>query len=119
MTPNKTILLVEDDDAARDALSMLLSDAGYSVAAVGNGIEALRHLRESSELPCVIVLDLIMPRMDGWEFRARQQADPELAGIPVVVITAASVAKDPIPAAEVLKKPLDFDAVMNAVGKYC
>src|SRR3954470_23175677 len=86
--PDDTVLVVDDDQDIREALCDLLADAGYRAASVANGKEALIYLK-SGELPCVILLDLMMPVMDGWEFRRQQQGDPRLSKIPVVVITAA------------------------------
>src|SRR5919206_1695644 len=80
------VLVVEDDFAIRETLRELLEDEGYRVAWAANGKEALARLHERA--PRVILLDLMMPVMDGWEFRVAQQRDPALASIPVVVISA-------------------------------
>jgi CheY-like chemotaxis protein len=113
------ILVVDDDTAIRDSLSELLEDEGYKVAAVENGQEALDYLRHRG-VPCVILLDLMMPVMDGFEFIVAQQADPALAGIPVVVITAAGEAKARgVRATQVLPKPLRADQLIAAVKRFC
>ena len=92
---------------------------GTGVSAAANGAEALGHLR-AAELPCVILLDLMMPVMDGWEFRRRQQEDPRLAPIPVVVITAAGDHRaSSISVQRILPKPLHLDAVLDALLEYC
>jgi CheY-like chemotaxis protein len=86
MGSDQHILLVEDDDATRDCLTILLEGVGYRVAGAANGREALDHLRQADP-PLVILTDLSMPVMDGWRFRHEQQHDPALALIPVVVLS--------------------------------
>ncbi|MBC7545053.1 MAG: response regulator, partial [Candidatus Sericytochromatia bacterium] len=80
------ILIVEDDIDIRETLAEILADEGYSVASAANGLDAISYL-QTEAMPCVILLDLMMPVMSGWEFRAKQQQDPTLAGIPVVVLS--------------------------------
>jgi CheY-like chemotaxis protein len=116
------VLVVEDDHAIRESLTELLEDEGYQVAKATNGQEALEVLARVGP-PCVILLDLMMPVMDGYEFMGRKTADPVLASIPVVVITAAGPARIPGTSqqegAMVLPKPVRADAVMRAVRQYC
>src|SRR6185436_19724926 len=81
------VLVVEDDEGLRDMMAQLLTLEGFQTATVANGQEALAYLHTSSR-PEVILLDLMMPVMDGWEFRRHQQADPDLAGVPVIVLSA-------------------------------
>src|SRR5574340_1100683 len=88
------VLLVEDDAAIRDALRELLEAEGFVVQGAANGREALARLRAGGHRPRLILLDLMMPVMDGWEFRQAQRGDPALARIPVVVLTAADGAED-------------------------
>ena len=114
-----TILLVEDDAGARDALSDILRDEGFRVATAGNGLEALEYL-ERQPPPCLILLDLVMPVMDGWEFRQRQLRDEGFAPIPVVVLTATAGRSVPqIAAADVLRKPIEFDQLLDRVSRHC
>ena len=113
------VLIVEDDADLRDMMAQLLNLEGFNSATVANGREALEYLQESDR-PDVILLDLMMPVMDGWEFRRRQQADPSVSGVPVIVLSAL----DPTRAADVnanafLKKPLDFDRLLALVRSYC
>lgn len=82
-----TILLVEDDDDVREALADVLRDAGYDVAWAADGAEAIRLLRAGLR-PAAIVLDLMMPVMNGFQFRAEQLSDPDLARIPVILVSA-------------------------------
>jgi CheY-like chemotaxis protein len=111
------ILLIEDDQDALEALGELLESRGYAVLSARDGAEALQLL-ERSPLPRLIVLDLLMPTMDGWEFRLRQKSDPRIADIPVVVVSASSATK-PIDADMVLRKPVDVDRLLETVAKHC
>ena len=113
------VLVVDDDQDIRDALCELLRDEGYEVIAVANGEEALTYLK-AGNLPCVILLDLMMPVMDGWEFRRQQTSDPELSKIPVIVITAAGgLRARSIAVEKVLAKPLHLEQVLDVLHEYC
>ncbi len=117
MTP--TILLVEDDAGAREALSDILREEGFAVATAENGRQALDYLHAAPR-PCVILLDLVMPVMDGWEFRQRQLGDEGLSTIPVLVLTATTGEGVPaFPAGDVLRKPVDFDDLLARVERLC
>jgi CheY-like chemotaxis protein len=113
------VLIVEDDADLRDMMSQLLSLEGFNAATVSNGREALEYLHNGAK-PDVILLDLMMPVMDGWEFRRRQQADPAMSDVPVIVLSALdqSRAAD-VNAIAFLKKPLDFDRLLTLVRTYC
>jgi len=113
------VLIVEDEEAIRDSLCELLTEEGYEATGAANGAEALRLLRDGLR-PCLILLDLMMPVMDGWELHRQLKADPRLAAVPVVVITAADPSPaDAIAAEEVLPKPLPIDRVLDVVDRYC
>lgn len=118
-TEEPCVLIVEDDDGAREALSDCLEMEGISVVAARNGREALDYLH-SSPAPKVILLDLYMPVMTGWEFRAVQKKDASIADIPVVVVTAfgSGVTKQ-IDADLVMHKPLDLDRLITVIRDYC
>ena len=113
------VLIVEDDADLRDMMAQLLSLEGYQAQTVANGRDALEYLRRG-DYPDVILLDLMMPVMDGWEFRRRQCQDPDLANVPVIVLSALdqSRAAD-LGGAAFLKKPLDFDRLIQLVRRYC
>ncbi len=83
----KTILVIEDDPDSREVFADVLRGEGHRVVAVGTGAAGMAFLR-GHERPSVILLDMLMPEMDGWQFRRAQQSDPELARIPVVVVSA-------------------------------
>jgi CheY-like chemotaxis protein len=113
------VLIVEDDADLREMMAQLLAIEGYRAQTVPNGLAALDYLRKG-DFPEVILLDLMMPVMDGWEFRRRQREDPQLARVPVVVLSALdqSRAAD-LDGAAFLKKPLDFDRLLQLVRQYC
>ncbi len=109
------VLIVEDDRAIREPLSVLLRGEGYRVSLAENGQEALRKLRTEPS-PDIIVLDLRMPVMDGWEFRAIQQRDPVLGLIPVVAISADGSAQAVTMSADAyLRKPLDPSDLLQTI----
>jgi CheY-like chemotaxis protein len=113
------VLIVEDDADLREMMAQLLTIEGFQAATVANGKEALDYLHNVSR-PDVILLDLMMPVMDGWEFRRRQREEQRIKDVPVVVLSALdqSHARD-IGANAVLKKPLDFDRLLELVREYC
>ena len=113
------VLIVEDDADLREMMAQLLSLEGFQAAAVANGREALDYLHHQAS-PDVILLDLMMPVMDGWEFRRLQQADPVLADVPVIVLSALDQSRTAdVSASAFLKKPLDFDRLLELVRSYC
>lgn len=113
------VMVVDDDDDIRETLAGLLEDEGYAVAAFATGRDALAALREGLA-PRVILLDLMMPVMDGAEFRREQLADPKLAPIPVVLVTAAGLERvDRADFPEVLRKPLKIDRVLEVIAEHC
>lgn len=116
MPSRSPILLVEDDLESLLALSELLRDGGYSVVATADGAEAMRHLREDS--PSLVLLDLRMPRMDGWEFSNFKNQDPILSRIPVVLLSGASDLRkhaDELQAAAYLSKPFTPARILEVV----
>lgn len=112
------ILLVEDDIALRDTLADVLADEGFEVACASNGREALDKLGKGL-LPDLIVLDLVMPVMDGWAFRDAQRLRPDLARIPMVVLSASFPPDSPriraLEAQAVLSKPVGLDRLLAAL----
>jgi CheY-like chemotaxis protein len=116
------VLIVEDDADIRDAISEALEDHGYRGIAAENGEQALRALRANSDRPCVILLDVMMPVMDGWQFRAEQSRDAELGRIPVIVLTAHANADEVatrMGATGFLKKPVQLERLIAEVRKFC
>jgi CheY-like chemotaxis protein len=116
-----TILLVEDDDDIRMSVAGILEDEGFTIVGASDGDDALRYLRAAPEPPRLILLDLMMPVMDGWAFRAAQLADERLAEIPVVILSAATdVCKHAaqLNVSAYLVKPLDVPLLLNIVERH-
>jgi CheY-like chemotaxis protein len=117
----KLILIVEDDlDLAR-LVAEILEAAGYRTAIASNGHEALDHLQTNGR-PDLILLDMMMPVMDGWKFREEQRRLPALASIPVVTVTADGDARGKaasIQAAGYVAKPITIDLLLDEVERIC
>jgi CheY-like chemotaxis protein len=109
------VLIVDDDEDIRETVSDILSSAGYVCATACNGREALDRAR--ARRPALVLLDLNMPVMNGWQFRQEQLADPDLAAIPVVVMTAARNIDPKAAPGPVLSKPMAFDKLLKAVER--
>jgi CheY-like chemotaxis protein len=115
------VLIVEDDDDIRCDLAAILRIKGYVVAEAANGREALQLLSKH-ELPGVIILDLMMPVMNGWELMTALKADAQLAAIPVIVMTGAGHFEEhraTLGAVAVLSKPFELDQLLALVGRHC
>src|SRR5215213_11823765 len=113
------VLIVEDYEDVRELMALLIAGSGYDTMSAADGVEALEKMRE--RLPCLVLLDLQMPRMDGWQFREQQLSDPALAQVPVVCITAfcePHVVSRRL-GLRCLSKPADFPAVLNEVRAIC
>ena len=112
-----SVLVVDDDADARELLRVALSAEGYQVAAEDNGREALHHLRSHADT-CLILLDLMLPIMDGAHFRAAQLHDRSLAWIPVILMSGApdsSRRAHELGARQLVRKPLDLDEIREAL----
>lgn len=118
MTSDK-VMVVEDEREQRSYLVQLLELEGFQVVAFSNGAEALNYLAHSTP-PCLIILDMRMPVMDGAQFRSAMLQDPRLAKIPVVVVTAfePSAAAN-LSVLRVFRKPVDVDALLSTVRENC
>lgn len=117
----RNILIVEDDDDLREAMSLILQSAGYRVVEAQDGAEALDRLRSSGSF-CLILLDLFMPVMNGWDFRAAQLSEPSFAGVPIVVISAdegSPIAAAGLGAVDSMVKPIDFGRLLATVAAHC
>ncbi len=108
------VLVVDDESDIRQAVAEVLAYEGYEVVAACDGAEALDKARAYH--PEVVLLDLMMPRMDGWEFRRAQKHDPEVSRIPVVVLSA--LGPDGLDAEGYVGKPFDMDELLKAVRRY-
>ncbi len=112
--PNSAdVLIVDDDPDCSETLRHLLEDRGYHVDVAQNGQQALEHF-QSGGRPCIVILDLLMPVMDGMEFLSRRQRDPVLSGTPVIVVTATDNRLES-PDQVVLQKPVDFALLVEKI----
>jgi PAS domain S-box-containing protein len=117
MSTRGAVLVVEDDVALRESVCELLEESGHEALSAPNGAAALALLRGSTRQPAVILLDLMMPVMSGWQFREEQLRDPALAAIPVVVMSATRDLRS-IRADEVLYKPMKLERLLAVVGRF-
>lgn len=113
----QSILIIEDDDGIRESLKTLLELESLRVFSAANGLEGLETLKNMPR-PCLILLDLMMPVMDGWEFVDHIATDLNYSEIPIVALTAFSGSKM-IRVNEVVHKPVDIDTLCGVVKKYC
>ena len=116
------LLVVEDDETIRASLADLLCDEGATLATVANGREALEALRRAPEPPDLILLDLMMPVMDGREFRQVQRSEPELDAIPVLLLTAHANQEQAVAgmgAIKFVRKPVDLDKLLDSLAELC
>lgn len=114
--------MVEDDVAIRSMLKDLLAEEGYIIHGACHGLDALNQLHNMERQPCLILLDLNMPVMTGWEFRIHQKRDPAIAHIPVAVISADRCPQQQpfaIDALEYFQKPLDIERLLSFALQQC
>ena len=119
-TATLPLMIIDDDDDLRNALSFIMTTQGYEVTAFGDARRALSAL-DTGPLPFLILLDLMMAGMSGWEFRAAQLASTRLNPIPVVVLTAANTLSDGVHTVsdvEIVAKPFALDELLEVVGRY-
>jgi chemosensory pili system protein ChpA (sensor histidine kinase/response regulator) len=117
LSPKCVILVIDDDEGIRTALAEILEMSGYVVATAADGLEGVELLEVGLE-PKAIVLDLMMPRMDGWSFLKRLRSDPRYQELPVVVTSAVAGASPP-GADACLQKPFDVSALDEEVARLC
>lgn len=113
-----TVLVVEDDPDLAEVVSMILAGAGYAPVTARDGREGLARMRASR--PRVVLLDLMMPGMNGWEFRAAQRGDPALSDVPVVIMTGDGNAASKAEALEAngcLQKPIDVGRLLRTIAE--
>lgn len=112
-------MVVEDDHDIRVTLRALLEAEGYTVLSAGNGKDALDILESSADKPGLVLIDLMMPIMDGWQLVALMKADATLAGIPFAIQSAYADHHPPSGAVAIMKKPVDVDRLLALVRRYC
>ncbi len=110
------VMIVDDETDIRESLREVFEDEGYEVTTASNGAEALAYLAQG-DVPCAMVLDLLMPQVNGNEVYAKMQADPRLSQVPVIISTS-----DPSRAPSgvlIMKKPIDLDRLLETIHKHC
>jgi len=121
-TSSQGVLVIDDDADIRGALVGVLEEQGYHAISASNGLEALEVLRILPTPPSVILLDLMMPVMDGWQFCAEQRQDPLLSKIPVVVVSAhgnVEAEASQVSASAYLRKPFLIQDLLHTIAKVC
>jgi CheY-like chemotaxis protein len=117
-----TILIVDDEPSIRTMLGELLEDEGYTTTTAEDGVDALAHLTTSTELPCLILLDVMMPRMNGWELLNALQQHAALKTVPVVILSAQTVQPQNVVTSNVvahLTKPVNLEHLLHLVYRSC
>ncbi len=124
--PAGNILIVEDDADTREMLSTLLASQGFHAVSAEDGLEGLHLLRavrrRAPDVPCLVLLDLTMPRLGGHEFRRAQLGDPTVANVPVAVMSGATDLEQrgqALGAVATVAKPIDLDVLLDVVNRYC
>jgi two-component system, chemotaxis family, chemotaxis protein CheY len=113
------VLVVEDDADLREMMVQMLALEGFEPEAAVDGIEALEKLRRGGPRPHVILLDLMMPRMNGWDFCRERARDPEMRAIPVVVLSAVPREQVGVEVAAFLPKPFDYQKLLTTLRQHC
>jgi DNA-binding response OmpR family regulator len=117
---NRRIVVVDDDTDILESISIVLRGAGYDAQTASNGAHGLDIMRRTQ--PCLVLLDLMMPGMNGWQFRAEQMREAAIATIPTVVMTGFPAAVEngaTLCPAACLKKPIDLDDLLDTVARFC
>lgn len=118
-TDCKNILVIEDDAAIRQTMKDILEIQGYHVFLAANGKEGTDQLRAIAPNPCAILLDLMMPEMNGWQFLDFQRNDPKLRGIPVIICSAYEESAKSVKPQAFVSKPVQLDQLLGAVKAFC
>lgn len=120
MNPDQYILLIEDDIDISEAVETILKEEGYQIKCAFNGKEALEYLKNTEKTPSLILLDIMMPYMNGYEFREVQLSDPRIKNIPTIILSAAGKHEETANLSfhETLKKPLDLETLLDVVKRH-
>jgi len=113
-----TILVVDDDERTRNSLREILEEEGYGVATASNGQEAIEKL-DGGDPPDLILLDLMMPVMDGWQFLARQKSHPLSRRVPIVLLSGMAFIRDAPDVADFLSKPIRPEKLLSCIKRFC
>jgi CheY-like chemotaxis protein len=116
------VLVVDDDNEIRETMVEILNDEGYVAVGASDGLEALEQLRDPTDRWCLVLLDLMMPNMDGRAFRAEQLQDPAIAPIPVVIVSAmndVAAAAEELQVSAHMTKPIPLRELIQVVRQFC
>ena len=116
------VLVVDDDNEIRETMVEILNDEGYEAVGASDGYEALEQLRDPEDRWCLVLLDLMMPNMDGRTFRAEQLQDPAIAPIPVVIVSAmndVAATAEELKVAAHMTKPIPLRDLIHVVRQFC
>lgn len=116
MPSGRVLLVVDDDEDICEILKLVLEEEGYSVITASDGAQALGLLRTGQVSPALIILDLMMPVLDGWRFWDARQLDPTLLQIPVIVLTATGLRTGALGDALILPKPVEREILIRAIA---
>jgi CheY-like chemotaxis protein len=119
MTACKKLLIVEDDEAIRQMMQDVLEIEGYEILSAADGGEGIKLLNSSSETPCVIILDMMMPNVNGWQFLDEQRVNPKFSGIPVIVCSAYTESAKAVRPSAFVEKPVQLPKLTQAVKAFC
>lgn len=115
----KNILIIDDEDAIRESLKDVLELQGYNVTTAKDGKEGISTLSKMNQTPCMILLDLMMPGMNGWDFLDFQRSTPVYASIPVIICSAYEASARSIGTSPVILKPVKLNSLLDAVTAFC
>lgn len=115
----KNILIVEDDHAIRQMMKDVLELNGYKIHTASDGSEGIQVLQKILPQPCLVLLDLMMPGTNGWQFLDVQRSDPSFASIPVVVCSAYKESAKAVAPSAIVEKPIQLEALLGAVKAFC
>ena len=115
----KNVLVIDDDSAIRQTIQDVLEIHGYNVVTATDGLDGIKKLTTMKFTPCLILLDLMMPGMNGWGFLDYQRNDPNFSRVPVVVCSAYEASAKSIGTSPVLVKPVQLDSLVGAVKAFC
>ena len=118
-TESKTILVIEDDKSVQDMLKDVLEIEGFNIVTASDGAEGIEKLKGLRGQSCVILLDLMMPGTNGWQFLDFQRSDPELSSNPVIVCSAYSESAKSVRPNAVVMKPVRLDTLLETVNAFC
>jgi CheY-like chemotaxis protein len=113
------VLIVDDDEDLRDSVRDILHRRGYEVGTAADGQAALQILKTTAKHVCIVLLDLVMPIMDGWQFLAAVRAQSSLSSVPIVVVSGHAATHAPSGVDRVVRKPIDLSELFSVVEKHC